>query len=72
MQEGNEKVGMEHIEVMQKTDTTLPGEPSTEHVDQVDTTIERKVRNKCDWNLMPVLFILLLLSFLDRVNIGNA
>lgn len=41
-------------------------------LDEVDASLERRIRIKCDLNLLPVLFVLLLLAFLDRVNIGNA
>lgn len=45
---------------------------SSESLEPLDAALERRVRNKCDLHLMPVLYVLLLLSFLDRVNIGNA
>ena len=35
-------------------------------------TTERKLLIKIDWHLMPVLCVLYLLAFLDRVNISNA
>ena len=33
---------------------------------------EKKLTAKIDWRVVPVLTILYLLAFLDRVNIGNA
>ncbi|KAK6188001.1 NADH-dependent flavin oxidoreductase, partial [Pestalotiopsis sp. IQ-011] len=33
---------------------------------------EAQVVRKLDWNLMPLLFVLYMLAFLDRGNIGNA
>ncbi|GAA5835461.1 hypothetical protein JCM11251_005240 [Rhodosporidiobolus azoricus] len=33
---------------------------------------ERTLVKKLDWNLMPLLWVLFMLSFLDRSNIGNA
>ena len=33
---------------------------------------ERKLLNKIDWRLMPILSVLYLLAFLDRTNIANA
>ena len=37
-----------------------------------DESATKKLIRKIDWNLMPVIVILYLLSFLDRTNIGNA
>ncbi len=39
---------------------------------QYDAEIERTVVRKLDWNLLPLLGVLYLFSYLDRVNIGNA
>jgi hypothetical protein len=39
---------------------------------QVDQAVEKRVVRKLDWNLMPLVVALYLLSFLDRSNIGNA
>ncbi|PGH10127.1 hypothetical protein AJ80_07578 [Polytolypa hystricis UAMH7299] len=36
------------------------------------TTTERKLMAKIDWHILPVLCVLYLLAFLDRVNISNA
>ncbi|KAF6241077.1 hypothetical protein HO173_000871 [Letharia columbiana] len=33
---------------------------------------EARVRRKLDWHLMPLFFVLYMLAFLDRSNIGNA
>jgi hypothetical protein len=40
--------------------------------DAIDVAAERRLLWKCDVNVVPVLFILYMLSFLDRINIGNA
>lgn len=37
-----------------------------------DRETEQKIVKKLDWNLLPLLGILYLFSYLDRVNIGNA
>ena len=51
------------------------------HVDDVETEAlssdfnpaeERKVVWKCDLHVVPILMLLYLLAFLDRINIGNA
>jgi hypothetical protein len=47
---------------------------STEIIDQtpMDPVALKKLTRKCDLYVVPPLFILFLLSFLDRTNIGNA
>lgn len=51
------------------------------HIDHVDTEVvtapldpkrERRLVRKCDLHVVPVLMVLYLLAFLDRINIGNA
>jgi MFS family permease len=37
-----------------------------------DTEAEKKLVRKCDWHVVPILFVLFLFAFLDRTNIGNA
>ncbi|KAL1969005.1 hypothetical protein VTN77DRAFT_839 [Rasamsonia byssochlamydoides] len=39
---------------------------------QLTTTTERRLMAKIDWHILPVLCVLYLLAFLDRVNISNA
>ena len=38
----------------------------------IDPEAERKLRRKCDRHIIPILCILFSLSFIDRINIGNA
>lgn len=38
----------------------------------IDPQSERQLVRKIDWQLIPVLFFLLMAAFLDRINIGNA
>ena len=33
---------------------------------------EKRVLRKCDFHVLPMLYILYMLSYLDRINIGNA
>ncbi|KAI8939606.1 hypothetical protein NX059_003369 [Plenodomus lindquistii] len=42
------------------------------HVDGIDPVFEAKLVRKLDIYIIPVVMLLYLLSFLDRVNIGNA
>jgi hypothetical protein len=38
----------------------------------VDKISEEKLIMKIDWRLLPILCLLLMTAFLDRINIGNA
>jgi hypothetical protein len=38
----------------------------------IDAAAERRLLWKCDVHIIPVLFVLYMLSFLNRINIGNA
>jgi hypothetical protein len=40
------------------------------HGTNIDPIAERKLLRKCDLRVLPPLFVLFLLAFLDRVNIG--
>jgi MFS family permease len=42
------------------------------HSPPIDPVAEKKLLWKCDLHVVPVLFLLFLLAFLDRTNIGNA
>lgn len=37
-----------------------------------DNDIEKRVLRKCDLHVLPILYTLYMLSYLDRINIGNA
>jgi len=39
---------------------------------EIDPVIQKRVVKKLDWNLIPLVMALYLVSFLDRSNIGNA
>lgn len=43
-----------------------------EDLPPMDPVALKKLRHKCDWYVVPPLFVLFLLAFLDRTNIGNA
>jgi len=38
----------------------------------IDPVAEKKLLRKCDLHVLPPLFVLFLMAFLDRTNIGNA
>jgi len=44
----------------------------TESLHEEDSVEAKKVIRKIDWKLLPLLILLYTLTFLDRVNIGNA
>ncbi|ETN40994.1 uncharacterized protein HMPREF1541_02926 [Cyphellophora europaea CBS 101466] len=56
------------------TATEIEASSSTvrEEQDPIDPKAERQLVRKIDWQLIPVLFFLLMAAFLDRINIGNA
>ena len=47
-------------------------ESGTAHAPLTLSSDERKLLWKCDIHIIPILFLLFLLAFLDRTNIGNA
>lgn len=38
----------------------------------IDPVAEKKLLWKIDWHLIPILWLLFLCAFIDRINIGNA
>ncbi|KAF2827419.1 MFS general substrate transporter [Ophiobolus disseminans] len=57
--------------------TSLPDAEKTEVINDtygtnIDPVAEKKLLRKCDVRVLPPLFVLFLLAFLDRTNIGNA
>ncbi|KAL1595311.1 hypothetical protein SLS60_010002 [Paraconiothyrium brasiliense] len=42
------------------------------HEQTIDPELEKRVRRKLDWHIIPLVSALYLLAFLDRSNIGNA
>ena len=60
-------------EKMKIATSTSSGTPSPMPNDlYIDPQIEKRVIRKCDLRVIPPTLILFMLSFLDRVNIGNA
>ena len=43
-----------------------------ENLSPVDPDAERKLLRKCDLHVLPMVSILYLFAFIDRINIGNA
>lgn len=60
----------------QETDkTSFPDEKieaiNDTHGTNIDPVAEKKLLRKCDMRVLPPLFVLFLLAFLDRTNIGT-
>lgn len=47
-------------------------EESSDAPFSIDRALEKRVVWKCDKNVIPTISLLFVLSFLDRINIGNA
>lgn len=60
----------EKVRIQSSTDSGLSDEALS--ITEIDPEIERRVVRKCDLRVVPPTLILFMLSFLDRVNIGNA
>ncbi|KAK5054538.1 hypothetical protein LTR84_001429 [Exophiala bonariae] len=58
---------IEDVPVEKENVNSLKGEAQ-----DIDPVLEKKVIRKVDFNLVPVLFLLFLCAFIDRINIGNA
>jgi hypothetical protein len=57
------------------TKASLPDEKAEvindTHGTNIDPVAEKKLLRKCDIRVLPPLFVLFLLAFLDRTNIGT-
>jgi hypothetical protein len=56
-------INSKELEQAQTIPTRLPTFPKE---------LERRVRRKLDWNIVPLITVIYMLSVLDRSNIGNA
>ncbi|KAF4549816.1 MFS-type transporter-like protein 58 [Elsinoe fawcettii] len=54
------------------SETSSPKVASEDDDYQIDPAAEKRMLRKIDYRLIPALFLLFLLAFLDRSNIGNA
>ena len=52
--------------------SNVSGATASEILEQVDRKKERALLWKLDWHVLPMISILYMLSFVDRINIGNA
>ncbi|KAI4203123.1 MAG: hypothetical protein LQ346_001857 [Caloplaca aetnensis] len=56
---------------MAKEPTVLSGSSMLDQ-EPIDPYMEKRVVRKCDLHVLPVLSVLYMVAFLDRINIGNA
>ena len=54
------------------TDSVANEAQSSNSSESINLVAEKKLVRKCDLHVVPILFVLFLLAFLDRINIGNA
>lgn len=55
-----------------KKDSNEVSLKETVSVEEFDLAADKALVRKCDLWVVPILFVLFLLSFIDRINIGNA
>lgn len=68
-----EKLPIDPIENEEKKDSFASTNPVLElGAASIDPDIERRVVRKCDLRVIPPVFCLFLVTFWDRINIGNA
>lgn len=49
-----------------------PGSFAASEAANLDALVERRLLRKIDFHVYPILFVIYMLSFLDRINISNA
>ncbi|MCJ1463803.1 hypothetical protein MMC07_002412 [Pseudocyphellaria aurata] len=54
------------------TDVECSSDDFTTHSTPAEKSLERKLLLKLDFHVMPILFLLFLISFVDRSNLANA
>lgn len=52
--------------------TELKSQDTSSSLERIDKRAEKKLLLKCDLHLIPMLGLLFLCAFIDRINIGNA
>ena len=55
-----------------ETSTHEDLESSRSSLSAIDLAAEKKLVRKCDIRVVPILFLLYVFAYLDRINIGNA
>ena len=52
--------------------SSLSNDDLTKTSEPIDPMVQKKLVRKCDWHVLPMISILYLVAFIDRINIGNA
>ncbi|KAI0202889.1 MFS general substrate transporter [Astrocystis sublimbata] len=55
-----------------EADGSLKATTNGNPIDSIDPSAERRLRWKIDLHIYPILFVLYIFAYLDRINIGNA
>nr|POE99395.1 putative transporter c11d3.18c [Quercus suber] len=63
---------MDKLQTAQHVDVEDRSSDGRNNVHVVDPVFERRIIRKLDFHIMPWIFVLWLLAFIDRSNIGNA
>lgn len=58
--------------VGENSSSEIASKESNRQIEPVDRAAEKRLIRKCDLHVLPPVAFLYLLSFLDRINIGNA
>ncbi|KAI4161154.1 MAG: hypothetical protein L6R39_000114 [Caloplaca ligustica] len=53
-------------------ESTVKSGSSVQALEPIDPQMEKIVLRKCDLHVLPILSVLFMVAFLDRINIGNA
>lgn len=69
MKETSEKLGLDEEKLASPTFSNAD-ESGSRNLEWIDPVAEKKLLRKLDLHVIPPLFLLFLLAFLDRVNIG--
>lgn len=67
-----EKPVLSDVVSIPQSASTSTEENSTHALLPIDPAAERRLLRKCDRHVLPVISVLYLLAFIDRINIGNA
>ena len=52
--------------------SSLSNDDLTKSPEPIDPVAQKKLVRKCDWHVLPMISLLYLFAFIDRINIGNA
>ena len=61
-----------HVISIGSASKSSSSEENTQIIEPIDRAAEKRLIRKCDLHILPPISILYMLSFVDRINIGNA